>query len=129
MRVWCGLPFNACVNARACTSGRLVLGKPAHLNPNHGLHQGVAPPGLTYLTYRWRVKQGEEKNEAQAKNVAMHLCVCLITLILPLIICNLSNLALYRLLALLQDSFTETRDEKSVCCIRNEHTCSLYLIH
>ena len=32
----------------------------------------------------------------QAKNVAMHLCVCLITLILPLIICNLSNLSLYR---------------------------------
>ena len=59
----------------------------------------------------------------------MHLCVCLITLILPLIICNLSNLALYRLLALLQDSFTETRDEQCACCIRDEHTCGLYLIH
>ena len=81
MRILRGLPFNACVNARACTSGRVVLGKPAHLNPNHELQQGVAPAGLTYLTYRWRVKQGEEKNEAQAKNVAMHLCVCLITLI------------------------------------------------
>ena len=45
------------------------------------LHQQVAPPGRTYLTYRWRVKQGEGKNGAQAKNVAMHLCVCLITLI------------------------------------------------
>ena len=32
----------------------------------------------------------------QAKNVVMHLCVCLITLILPLIICNLSNIFLYR---------------------------------
>ena len=60
--------------------------------------RGWPPTGLTYLTYRWRVKQGEEKNEAQAKNVAMHLCVCLITLILPLIICNLSNLSLYRVL-------------------------------
>ena len=89
----------------------------------------MAPPGLTHLTYRSRVKQGEEKNEAQVKSVAMHLCVCLITLILPLIICNLSNLALYRLLALLQDSFTETRDEQCACCIRDEHTCSLYLIH
>ena len=58
-----------------------VLGKPAHLNSNHEVHQGVAPPGRTYLTYRWRVKQGEEKNGAQAKNVALHLCVCLITLI------------------------------------------------
>ena len=51
------------------------------------------------------------------------------SLISPLIICNLSNLALYRLLALLQDSFTETRDEQCVCGIRDEHTCSLYLIH
>ena len=47
----------------------------------------------------------------------------------PLIICNLSNLALYRLLAQLQDSFTETRDEQRACCIQDEHTCSLYLIH
>ena len=59
----------------------MVFRKPANLNHNHELHQGVAPPGLTYLTHRWRVKQGEEKNEVQAKNVAMHLCVCLITLI------------------------------------------------
>ena len=43
-------------------------------------------------------------------------------LILPLIIRNLSNLALYRLLALLQDSFTETRHEQCACCIRDEHT-------
>ena len=129
MRISRGLPFNACVNARASTSVRVVFGKPANLILNHELHQGVAPPGLTYLTYRWRVKQGEKKNEAQAKNVAIHLCVCLITLILPLIICNLSNLALYRLLALLQDSFTETRDEQCACCIRDEHTCTLYLIH
>ena len=35
----------------------------------------------------------------QAKNVAMHLCVCLSTLILPLIICNLSNLSLYPVLS------------------------------
>ena len=96
------------------------------------LHQGVAPPGRTYLTYRWEVKQGESKWGAHAKNVAMHLCVCLITLIWPLIICNLSNQSLYRvlsLLALLQGSFTETRDEQCVCGMRDEHTCSLYLIH
>ena len=48
---------------------------------DHELHQGLAPSGLTYLTYRWKVEQGEEKNEAQAKNVGMHLCVCLMTLI------------------------------------------------
>ena len=38
----------------------------------------------------------------------MHMCVCLITLDLPLIICNLSNVSLYGLLALLQGTFTET---------------------
>ena len=52
-----------------------------------------------------------------------------ITLDLPLIICNLSNLSFYRLLALLQGTFTETRDEQCACCIRDEHTCGLYLIH
>ena len=65
----------------------------------------------------------------QAKNVAMHLRVCGITLILPLILCNLSNLSLYLLLALLQSTFTEARDEQCACCIRDAHTCSLYLIH
>ena len=35
----------------------------------------------------------------------MHLCVCLITLISPLIILQLTNLSLHRLLALLQGSF------------------------
>ena len=53
----------------------------------------------------------------------MHMCVCLITLHLPLIICNLSNLSLHRLLALLQGTFTETQDEQCACCIRDEHTC------
>ena len=48
--------------------------------------------------------------------------ICFFFLISPLIICNLSNLTLYRLLALLQDSFTETRDEQCACCIRDEHT-------
>ena len=59
----------------------------------------------------------------------MHMCVCLITLDLPLIICNLSNLSLHRVLALLPSTFTETRDEQCACCIRDKHTCGLYLIH
>ena len=62
---------------------------PTNLTHNHELHQGVAPPGLTYLTHRWRVKQGEGKSETQLRDDAMHMCVCLITLDLPLIICNL----------------------------------------
>ena len=78
MRISRGLPFNACVNARACTSGRSGFDKPANLTHNHELNQEVAPPGLTYLTYRWRVKQGEDKNEAQAKSL---LCIGVYVLI------------------------------------------------
>ena len=78
MRISRGLPFNACVNARACTSGRSGFGKPANLTHNHKLHQGVAPPGLNYLTYRWRVRQGEERNEEQAKS---SLCIGVYVLI------------------------------------------------
>ena len=59
----------------------------------------------------------------------MYMCVCLITLDLPLIICNLSNLSLYHLLALLRGTFSETRDEQCACCIRDEHTCGVYMIH
>ena len=126
MRISRGLPFNACVNARACTSLRPAFGNLTH---NHELYQGVAPPGLNYLTYRWRVKQGEEDNKAQAKNVAMHLCVCLITLILPLIICNLSNLSLYGCSIVLSGLKTTTHGEHCASGKQNEHTCSLYLIH
>ena len=59
----------------------------------------------------------------------MHMCVCLITLDLPLINCNLSNPSLYHLLALLQGTFTETRDKQCECRIRDDHTCGIYLIH
>ena len=55
--------------------------------------------------------------------------ICFSFLISPLITCKLSNLALYRLLALLQGTLTETRDQQCACCIRDEHTCGLYLIH
>ena len=55
-----------------------MFGKPTNLPHNHELHQGLAPPGLTYLTYRWRAKQGEEKNEAQAKS---SLCIGVYVLI------------------------------------------------
>ena len=42
----------------------------------------------TLLTTRERSK-GEGKSETQAGKTFMHMCVCLITLNLPLIICNL----------------------------------------
>ena len=60
--------LNACVKARACTS---ILGKPAHLNLNHELHQAVAPPGLTHLTYRWR----ERASEGRTRRTLLCTCV------------------------------------------------------
>ena len=107
----------------------MVFGKPLILPAITNSTRGWPRLGLPTLLTAGEREQVGTWNEAQAKNIAMHLCVCLITLILPPIICNLSNLALYRLLALLQDSFTETRDEQCACCIRDEHTCGLYLIH
>ena len=47
VRILRGLPLNAFVNARACTSGRSTCGNLPNLTHNHKLHQGVAPPGLT----------------------------------------------------------------------------------
>ena len=55
-----------------------VLGKPAHPLHNLELHQGVAPPRLTHLTYRRRVKQIEAENEAPAKS---SLCIGVYVLI------------------------------------------------
>ena len=40
---------------------------------NHELYQGVAPPGLTYHTYRWRVKKGEGKAKHKRDTT---LCIC-----------------------------------------------------
>ena len=50
----------------------------------------------------------------------MHSCVCYNHRISPLIIWNLSNLALHHSLSLLQGSFTETRGKQYACCIRDE---------
>ena len=71
MRTSRGLPFNACVHARLCTItwANLPISTTILTPP------GVAPPGRTYLTYRWEVKQGERTKGTHAKNVAMHLCV------------------------------------------------------
>ena len=87
-----GLPFNACVNARACRNFEVTCFNLTFSNNqshNHELYQGVAPPGLTYLTHRWRASKIKGKSETQEGRTFMHMCVCLITLNLPLIICNL----------------------------------------
>ena len=85
--------------------------------------------GLPTLLTAGEREQGGVQIETEAckskKKHANHLCIG----VYVLLICNLSNLTLYRLLALPQDSFTETPDEQCVCCIRDEHTCGLYLIH
>ena len=74
MRTSRGLPFNACVHAPVCT---IDVGKPAHLKRNHDSTRGWPRLGLLTLPTAGR----ESKGGAHAKNVAMHVCVCLITLI------------------------------------------------
>ena len=59
----------------------------------------------------------------------MHSCVCYNHSISPLIMCNLSNPALYRLLALLQGSFTETRGKQCACCIQERGQACSYLFY
>ena len=59
-------PLTRHVNARVCT--KVPIFRYNHFFPtnphlNYELHQGVAPPGLTYLTYRWKAKQGREETE------------------------------------------------------------------
>ena len=73
------------------------------------------------------------QNETQASKSFMRSCVCCNHPISPLIIYNLTNLALFRLLALLQGSFTETRGKQCACCIRDEdrpviYTCFIEVI-
>ena len=131
MRTTPGIPFNASYACRfmheICNHLFQSLFFPINLYHNHELYQGVAPTGLTCLTYRWRAKQGKGESETQA---FMHSCVCSNHPISPLIICNLSHLALYRLLALLQASFTETRGKQCACCIRDEDKpACFYLFH
>ena len=118
------------MHAQSCTRFAITWSNlffPINLYHNHKLYQGVAPPGLTYLNYRWRAEQGKGESETKA---FMHPGVCSNDPMSPLIICNLSNLALYRLLALLQGSFTETRGKQCACCIRDEDKpACLYLFY
>ena len=51
----------------------LITVFPPNLTHNHELHQRVAPPGLTYLTHRWRVKQGKGKARHKRETT---LCIC-----------------------------------------------------
>ena len=67
------LTLNACVNARACTGLPLTSVFLPNLVHNHELHQGVAQPGLTYLTHRWRVQQGEGKTRHKRETTP---CIC-----------------------------------------------------
>ena len=127
-----GLPFNACVNARACTNLRLpvsILRFPNNRSHNHELYQGVAPPGLTYLTHRWRAKQGKgKKRNTSGQDLYAYVRMSNHPELTSTHLQS-SNLSLFHLLALLQGTFTEKRDEQCACCIRDEHTCGLYLIH
>ena len=59
-------------NERAFAAEEPIVGKPAHLSANHELHQGVAPPGLTHLTYRW---EREEVRGAREERCYALVCI------------------------------------------------------
>ena len=47
-----------------------------HTTLNYKLNQGVATPGLTHLTYRWREEASGKGNETQAKQIVYaHVCM------------------------------------------------------
>ena len=58
----------------------------------------------------------------------MHARVCSNHPISPLIICNLSNLALYCLYVLLHCAITMTRGKQCACCIRSKHYLYVYTL-
>ena len=44
---------------------------------SHELNQGVAPPELTLLTYRWRERASGNVTRTQAKQIVYaHVCMC-----------------------------------------------------
>ena len=119
MRTSRGLPFNACVHARVCAT---LFGKPAHLITNHDSTRGWLHLGLLTLP-----TAGEREQVRGAREERYYALVCMSNH--PDLTANQSLYRVLSLFALLQGSFTETRDEQCVFGIRDEHTCSLYLIH
>ena len=123
-------PLMRHVNARVCRNhpisyfNFLLSHNPYH---DHELYQGVAPPGLSYLTYRRRAKQGRQKS-TQAKQAFMQACVCSNHPISPLIIMQSSNLSLYTMFALLHGEFTITRDKQCACCRRSKQDLYVYAL-
>ena len=99
------------------------------LNPyqDHELYQGVAPPGLTYLTYRWRARQ-EKRKTSHKRGKRLCTCVCSNHPISPLINVQSSNMSLYSMFALLHCTFTITQDKQCACCIRSKQDLYVYTL-
>ena len=57
----------------------------------------------------------------------MHACVCFNQSILPLIIVQSSDLALYFTFALQQGEILETRDKQCACCMRSKHNLYVHI--
>ena len=79
-----GLPFNApyaCTAMHKSVNALFVplLFPTIHTKHNHGLNQGVAPPGLTHLTYRWRERASG--SVARKTSEANRLCTSVYVLI------------------------------------------------
>ena len=95
--------------------------------------QAQTPPGggpsWAYLPYLpLESKARERRNESQAKQAFMHVCVCSNQPIPPLIIVQSSNLSLYYMFALLHCAFTMTRDKQFTCCMRSKQDLYVYTL-
>ena len=89
-----GLPFDA---SYACTGmhqfgdqlSLTISFLSVHTHHNLELNQGVAPPGLPHLTYRWRTKQVRERTNQQQSN---GFCACVYVLLSQSHLQSLCNL-------------------------------------
>ena len=123
-----GLPFNAPCECTSMHHGsKLLFFNQSHFHTQiTNSTRGWPLLGLPTLLTAGDREQGGVHIETQASKSFMHSCVCSNHAISPLIICNLTNLALYRLLALLQGSFAETRGKECTCCIGDEDRPVIY---
>ena len=111
------------MHARVCTN--LVIHYSNHsfyINPYQSQSQTEPGGGPSwayspYLPLESKAREGEDKE--QAKQACMHTCLCANQLVLPLIIVQSSNLALYSMFALQHGEPSETRDIQCACCIRS----------
>ena len=118
------------VNARVCTRTAISYFNQSLLS-TQSIPRSRSPPGggpfwayLPHLPLESEAREG--RNEPQAMQAFMRVCVCSNHPISPLIIVQSSNLSLYSMFALLHGEFTSTRDKQCACCVRSKQNLYVY---